>query len=308
MIQLALIGVGYWGKNYLSTINSLTDCRIKYVCSKTGKSLQSLSDDYIKTTNYEELFKYSDIDGVIIATPGATHYQIAKEFLERGFNLLIEKPLTINYKEAQNLNILKKNSKSKILVSHVFMFDPALIKSKQLIKEVGKVQYLYHEMLNNRPYYADRSVLWHLGPHTISLFLYLYQMDPIWIKALGFSDFVLINLKFPNQTQAFAKLNWSYPVKRRELVIVGSKGTIVYNDLQEKKVIYYQNIESKSKVTYPTYSPKSPLFLEIREFIDAIKENREVNKSDLDFGVRVTRILNIAEQSLQNNGKAINFK
>lgn len=326
MIQLALIGIGAWGKNFISTINSFTGCRIKYICSKTQKSLNYLPGDYIKTTNYKELFKYTDIDGVIISTPGSTHYQIAKEFLKRGFNLLVEKPLTTNYKDALELKSLRDNSKSKVLVGHVYLFDPAFIKAKKLVQDIGPIQYLSYEILNNGPYRSDMSVLWDLGPHPISLFLDIYQKEPIQIRAWGLEklrpktdlyDLVFINLRFSDHSQAFVKIGWLFPVKKRELVVVGSKSTIVYNDLESKKVTYYQNmgpkvhrkvvLKSHPTISYPTYNLKFPLEMEIREFIDAILENRDVKRSNLDFGVRVTKLLHLAEQSIKDEGKLINI-
>ncbi|MCL5073872.1 MAG: Gfo/Idh/MocA family oxidoreductase [Actinobacteria bacterium] len=309
MINLALIGVGAWGKNFLSTVKSFNNCRIKYVCSKTQNTLQSLPDNYIKTTNYKDFFKFSDINGVIIATPASTHFQIAKDLLEKNMNLLIEKPLTIDYQEALKLKLLQDKSRSKVLLGHVYLFDPAYIKAKKLIKEIGPIQYLFHEMLNSGPFCKDVSILWHLGPHTISLFLDIFQEDPIEVKAWGFYDLVFLNLKFPNKTQAFAKLSWLSPTKKRELVIVGSNKTIVYSDLVKKKVAYYhQNMNPLSKVTYPAYGSGKPLEIEVKEFIDAIQENKDIEKSNLDFGVKVTRLLTLAEKSLENNGKVMKIK
>lgn len=312
MLQLALIGVGAWGRNYISTISSFNDCRIKYLCAKTEKNLKSISGNYIKTTNFRKLLKYSDIDGVIIATPDSTHYQIAKEFLKRGICLLIEKPLTTKYQDSLKLKSLKNDNKSKVLVGHVYLFDPAYVKARELIKEIGPIQYLSYEILNNGPHHTNISLLWYLGPHPISLLLDIYQQEPTEVSAwaleklkpgTGLPDLIFLNLKFSDQRQAFVKMSWLSPIKRRELMIVGKKSTIVYNDLNKNKVTYYQN---HLKIIYPSHGPELPLEVELREFIEAIKKGRDIKKSNLDFAVKVTKILHLAEQSIIQ-GKAIHI-
>src|SRR3989344_6498148 len=124
MITLSLIGAGKWGKNYINTIHSLSFCE--------------LPDSYIKTKNYKELLNFNNIDGVIIATPASTHFQIAKAFLEKGFNVLIEKPLTTSYKAALKLYRIAEKTKSTVMVGHIFLYNPAFLKVKELIKSIGK--------------------------------------------------------------------------------------------------------------------------------------------------------------------------
>lgn len=319
MIQLALIGIGVWGRNFISTINSFTDCRIKYVCSKTTKTLKLLRGDYIKTIHYEDLFKYSDIDGVIIATPSATHYEISQEFLKRGFNLLIEKPLATNYIQALKLQSLYKNSTSKVLVGHTYLFDPAYKKTLELVQAMGQIRYISYEGLNNGPIRPDTSVLLDFGPHAISLCLDIYQKEPVQISAWaldtirpksGFFDLAYVGFTFLDQSKAFIKMSWLFPVKKRELVIVGSNTAIIYNDLADKKVTYYRdivrNVKRKDpKVEYPNYDLKPPLEVEIREFVDAIKNDKKIIRSDLNFGVKVTKMIHLAEQSIGHNGTPI---
>lgn len=310
MINLALIGIGDWGRNYLSTIKAFPNCQIKYVCSRSPEKLLPFNENFIKTTNFKELLKYQDIDGVIIATPGSTHYQIAKELLKKGFNLLIEKPLTINYKDT-----LKLKTSAKVLVGHIYLFDPAFLKAKQLLKKIGPIQYVSYEAINKGPYRSDMSVLWDLGPHPISLLLDIYQKDPIQIQAWGINclklkskllDMVMLKMKFPDKTQAFVKISWLSPIKRRELTIVGVKSTLVYNDLQPNRLTLFENMGSKVK--HPSYPHRLPLEVELGEFIDAISKNRAIERSNLDFGIRVTKLLSFAEQSIRKEGAIIDVR
>lgn len=325
MINLALIGIGKWGKNYLATIKAFPDCRIKYLCSASSRNLKPFKKNYIITTNFKELFNLQDIDGVIIATPGSTHFPIAQEFVKRGFNVLIEKPLAIKYADSLKLKELKKQTNTKILIGHVYLFDPAYLKTKELIKDIGPVKSISYEAENNGPYRNDMSVLWDLGPHAISLILDIYNKLPYQITAWGFKslrpktklfDLVSLKLKFSGQNEAFIKLSWLYPFKRRELVIIGSKSALVYNDLLSNKITLYESmwpdikeeylIRKKPIIKYPTYANRLPLEVELGEFIGAIKKNQDINRSDLDFGIRVTKVLHFAEQSIKKEGKAIN--
>lgn len=324
MINLALIGLGNWGKNYLSTINAFPDCRIKYLCSTSPISLQPYKKDYVITTDYKELLKYDDIDGVIIATPGSTHYHIAEEFLKKDYNLLIEKPLATTYTDSVKLNKLRNKTTGKILVGHVYLFDPAYIKTKELIKDIGEIKSISYEAENNGPFRSDMSILWDLGPHAISLILDIYNKSPNKILAWGFEnlrpklklfDLISIRLKFFDQNDVFIKLSWLYPIKRRELIIVGSKSTIIYNDLLPNRITLYENIgpdvqgqnliKKIPNIKYPSYEHKLPLEIELGEFIKSIKGNKDISRSNLDFSIKITKILHLAEQSINNSGKEI---
>lgn len=325
MINLALIGIGKWGRNYLSTIKAFPNCRIKYLCSSTAANLQEYKDDYVVTTDFKELFKYQDIDGVIIATSGSTHYQITEEFLKKGFNLLIEKPLVTKYTDLLRLKELKNKTTSKILVGHVYLFDPAYIKTKELLKDIGQIKSISYESVNNGPFRTDMSILWDLGPHAVSLILDIYDKTPYQVVAWGLEnlrpklklfDLVTLRLKFSDQNDAFIKLNWLYPIKRRELVIVGSKSTLVYNDLLPNRVTLFENmgpdilgkdlIKKLPNIKYPSYEHRLPLEVELGEFIEAIEKNQDLARSNLDFGIKVTKILHLAEQSIKNKGEAVN--
>lgn len=325
MINLALIGVGEWGKHYLSTIKNFSDCKVKYVCVRTPERLKLFSGDFIKTTNFRDLLKYKDIDGVIIATPGSTHFGIAKEFLEKGFNLLIEKPLTLKYDQALELAALKDQTIAKVMVGHIYLFDPAYLKAKTLMKKLGTIKYVSYEAVNNGPYRNDMSVLWDLGPHAAAFLLDIFEQSPTQVTAWAVDnlrpksrlwDIVFINFKFSNYSQAFIKISWLFPVKRRELVIAGNKSTLCYNDLIPHKLTLYEDmgprltggiaVRENPQIKHPAYQDKLPLEMELQEFVNAIRENKSIQKSDLDFGVKITKLLHFAEQSILDDGKVIN--
>lgn len=327
MINLALIGIGEWGKNYLSTSRVFSNCRIKYICARTTRTLEQLDGNFIKTTNYRDLFKYQDIDGVIIATPGSTHSQIAKEFIEKGFNLLIEKPLSIDYKQATQLKKLKNRTHAEILVGHTYLFDPAFIQMKKLIKQIGSLKYVSYEAVNNGPFRSDMSVLWDLGPHAVSLLLDIYGKNPIKIKSwaqnylrpkTNFFDVINIEIEFPNKCNALVKISCLSPIKRRELIVVGSESTLVYNDLLSNRLAFFEGmgpefkgkavIRKVPKIKYPSYERIPPLQVELGEFINALSKKLAIRKSNLDFGIKVTHLLSLVEDSIKKGGAAVDVK
>lgn len=319
MTNLALVGIGNWGKNYVSTINILKNVKIKYLCSQSLETLNFYKGDFVKTINYTDFFKYKDIDGVIIATPNHTHYEISKEFLKRGFNLLIEKPMVENYSQALTLRSLQKNNGSKIVVGYNYLFDPAYKKTKQLTGLIGRIRYISYEGTNNGPYRNGTSALWDIGSHAVSLCLDIHSKKPVQVCAWAvssimpgteFYDFAIIKIIFSDQTEAFIKVSWLFPVKRRELTIVGDKDTIVYDAVANKKIIYYKNMVKASdfkvkntRASFPIYGRTLSLTAEINEFTEAIRKNKVVEKSNLEFGVNITKIISLAYRSIANNGR-----
>jgi predicted dehydrogenase len=322
MFHLALIGVGAWGKNYISTINSFPNCNIKYICTRSGNIQAKPDNEYIAVKNYRDLLSITDIDGIIIATPNASHYEIAQFFLKKGYPLLVEKPFLENYNQAKNIKSFLTNKTAKILVGHTYLFDPAYIKAKKIVQEIGPIRYITYEGTNNGPYRDKTSTLWDVGPHAISLCLDVYQKNPVKLSAWAvdslrpnnnYYDFSFIKITFEDQTEAYIKISWLFPFKKRELVIVGQKQSVVYDAVANKKVLYFKNMISIGKgkkvttnsVIYPPYNKSTPLEVEVQEFLDIIA-NKSTNKySNLALGIKVTQLLHLAEKSIKLDGKAM---
>lgn len=299
MTTLALIGIGRWGKNYINTINSLSFCE--------------LPKEFIKTSNYKDLFAFDNIQGVIIATPSSTHFKIAKEFLERGFNVLIEKPMTTNYKDALELSRIAKKYKDIVMVGHIFLYNPAFLRLKKLIKSIGKIKYISTEGMNYGPIRTDVSALWDWGPHDISMAIDLLGGLPEEVNGYGLStlrpntafyDMCNLKLKFPNNIFVFMSIGWLSPVKKRSMTIVGEKSTIVFDDTIEKKVAIIKNLKTK-EIDYPPFPKESPLSEEISSFVNLIRNKEKINKSGLKMGLDVVRVLEACEKSIKLNGKII---
>lgn len=323
MITLALIGLGKWGFNHLKTVEEIPTAKLKYVCTTNSQTLRSLPGKYIKSQNYRTLFHYQDIDGVIIATPTFTHFQIAKDFLKRNYNLLIEKPLTANYQEAVKLKKIYDQSSSLVLVGHIFRYHPAYLKAKELVKKIGQIKYLDFESLDYGPFRNDISALWDWGPHDIAMCLGIMEKMPLEVAAWqmnklrpqsSLADLITLRLKFSQDVDVWMKIGWLSPVKRRRITIVGSQSSIIFDDTLDKKVIFFQNlgprvkkgqvVETKPRIFYPTYSPTMPLKLELQEFINCLRTKKDP-KTNFTQALQVLKIIHYAQQSLDQDGKVI---
>lgn len=324
MITLALIGVGRWGKNFLTASKANSDVKIKYVCAQTKTSLSRLPGPYIATSNYTDLYQYKDIDGVIIATPSDSHYLIARHFLSRGYNLLIEKPLSTSYKQAIRLVELQKSTKSQVLIGHIYLYHPAYLKAKSMIEKIGQIQLANFEGLNTGKIGRGLSSLWEWGPQGVALMTDLFSRPPISVSAWGIKrgikaksyDGIQIRLRFSNKAFGLLKFGWQFPMKRRQLSILGPKGAIVADLARNSQLTYYSYLHSYSRVTkankinirvtHPKYSFKSPLAEELRAFAVSIR-SKHPPITDINQGLMVTRVLSLAEKSLGKEGRSENF-
>ena len=283
MIKIGLIGVGRWGTNILRTLEGMRD--VKVVVNPDS----------------------DDIDGVIIATPGSTHAEIALPFIKIGMPTFIEKPMTTNLKDAEQI---KKAAKNIVMVGHVHLYNPAFLKAKELIKKkIGKIRLLRFEGRNDGPIRDDMSVLWDWGPHGISMILNALGEAPTHAQAWGYLglrpgtklyDAVEARLLFPGNVEGTLAVSWLSPEKRVKLTVIGSKASVIFDDAAVNKVALYR----KGEFTHPSYDKQPPLKLELEAFIKAIKTKKQP-LTDVNNGLKVVKILAAAEKSIALDGKKI---
>lgn len=310
MITLAIIGIGGWGMNYVNTIKYIKNVRLKYVCSTNRKNLDRLPGEFIKLDSYKDLFLYKNIDGIILATPAPTHFEIAKDLLLKGYNVLIEKPLTTSYKDALVLKAIYEKINKTVMVGHIYLYNPAFIKTCTILDKVGEIKYLDLEASNWSPIRDNISALWDWAPHDISMCLEVMKEEPVEVQGWGInilkhipekeSDIFYLRLGFSHGVQALIRIATLSPIKKRKVNIVGSKGSILFNDTENKKIQFL-----KGKGTfYPSYSNKKPLLMEVMDFVNCIK-TKKIPRSDLYLGVRVSKIIHHIEQSINRSGTTV---
>lgn len=312
MITLALIGVGRWGKNYLQTVKQLPNVTIKYLCSKNLSHLSQRPDSYVKLTNYKELLKYDDIDGVIIATNAATHFEILSFLLKNNFNVLVEKPFVTSSQQAAEIKKKYQKQNAFCMVGHIYLYNPAFVKLLELLPSIGQIQYIQMDGYNFGPIRNDVSALWDWSPHDIAMSLAIMQEKPITVSAWGINvlkrnkhlyDMVFIRLEFSNNVYSFIRNGWLSPIKERKTMVVGTKKSIIFDDTQEKKLTTIEDGRSLIQ----NYPHGTPLRHELHVFIENIMSKRK-NKKYIQEGIDVIKILECAEQSITLNGQAVKIK
>ncbi len=306
MIILALIGVGRWGGNYLKTIQNIPNAKIKYLCDSSEESLKEFSDTFIKVIHYQELVRYRDINGFIIATPASTHFQIIKYLLSKNKNLLVEKPFVVTSIQAQNVQKMMLSKNLICMAGHTYLYNPAFHTVLTLRSKIGDIRYIEFDFCDNTSMVSDVSALWAWASHPISMALALLEHAPVKVnswyvqsykKKQFFPEMIYCELRFLKDIKVFIKIGWLSPVRKRTCTIVGTKGSIIFDDLAERKVILQVNGE---RLGYPFYDQKFPLENELQEFIRSIT-TKEKPSSDIMHGVQVMKIIDTIERSLKTS-------
>ncbi len=326
MVDVGVIGLGYWGPNLLR--NLYTNHRIGrlVICDcdpvRAGK-MRSRYPDLYCTADCREVFGDDGLDAVVIATDVSSHYPLAKLALESGKHVFVEKPFASSVEQAEELVELGRSKGLVTMVGHTFMFSPPVIKAKEIIDsgELGDIYFITASRVNLGLHQKDVSVIWDLAPHDFSMLFYWLGEEPCRVSAFGHAyvlegipDVAFINLAFPSGSIGNVQVAWLAPSKLRRTVIVGSSKMLVYDDTEpiEKIKIYDKGVEiiepesfGEYQLTYRTgdiLSPKlssdEPLASEMEEFLASIEEGRTPRSSG-EEGLAVVRALEKAEDSLR---------
>ena len=332
-LNIAVVGCGYWGPNLIRNFNALPDCRVRYVCDKDEKRLAHMKQLYpsVETTmQFEKVIGDKEVDAVVIATPVHLHHGLAKKALEAGKHAFIEKPMTQTSEQSDELIHIASKMKLTLMVGHTFIYSAPVRRIKEIIKsgQIGEVQYISSRRLNLGLFQKDINVAWDLAPHDISIILYFLGKPPISVNCQGkahinkdIEDVTNMSLDFDNGGFATIHSSWLDPNKIREMVIVGSKQMIVYDDNEplEKIKIYDKRVETPphydtfAEFTYsyhygdvhiPYIKQTEPLKFESEHFLDCIRTGKTPETSGLD-GLRVIQILEASSRSLKNGGTKV---
>ena len=303
-LRIAVIGNGRWGKNIIKTLNTLPECVVSYIA----------------THDYTYLLRKDDIDAVVIATPPNTHTKIALQFLAKKIPLFIEKPMTVTLKDARTLREMSKKMGTSIFVGHIDLYNPAYIALQKAKNKVGVIHTVMSEGASMGPFRNDVSVLFDWAPHNCAMLLDTIGEMPIAVQAFGASilkpksnhyDTVSIKLTFPSGRVGFIFNSRLSPKKKRNLSIVGTKGTLVYNDVEtEKAVVSLHPITikrseapSQPPIALP-YDNSSPLTEELSAFLKSVRTKKSP-KTDARNGANVVSILEAAEKSIRKGGTRV---
>lgn len=332
-INIALVGAGYWGANLLRNFYQLDEVRIETVCDLNPERLNFIKKNYpaVKVTkDFNEILNNPEIKGVAIALPTELHYQFAKSALMAGKHVLIEKPMTSNSEQAQELVEIARKEGKILMVDHTFLFYGPVLKIKEIIDsgELGEIYYLDSQRINLGLIRQDVNVIWDLASHDISIMNFLIKEKPIAVSAIGTShagslkeELAHLAIKYQGGLVAHIHVSWLSPVKIRQVLIGGTKKMICFDDItpSEKIKIYDRSVQvdfSKEtpaepiyragEVRIPVFNQQEALLEECRHFIECVKSGEKPLTCG-ETGFEVVKILECCDRSLKEKGGEISL-
>lgn len=306
--KVAVIGCGVWGRNIVRNFYNLNV--LDAVCDIDEDNLKKVIEQYpgVKVTkDFNEIINNPEITGVCVVTPSHTHYKMVKAMLEAGKNVYVEKPISTVAAEARDLTELAQAKGLVLMVGHLLLYHPAVNRLKMLIEEgaLGDIVYAQSDRLNVNFFKNDRSVMWDLAPHDVSMISYVTGKEPRHvISAVGCSseqneimDITHIGIEFEDGMIGQISDSWITPRKHVQLLVRGTKATAILDDtVVEDKLVIYDNFKKDTlqNITLD-YLEIEPLKLECQHFISCCKSGKRA-RSDGDNGFMVTKILEEAEK------------
>ncbi len=322
--NIAVIGCGNWGKNLVRNFAELGV--LHTICDSNPEALSQLQALYPDSNRGESLkpvLASEEIKGIVISSPAALHYSMAKQALLAGKDVFVEKPLSLTVKEGEELVKLAEEKGKILMVGHLLEYHPGIVKLKQLVDdgELGKLNYIYSSRLNLGKFRTEENILWSFAPHDISIILLLLNEMPQEVSAHGGSylhqdiaDVTVTTMSFGSGVRAHIFVSWLHPYKEQKLVIIGDKKMAVFDDVNSKNklLLYEHQIEWIDRVPVPhqqeatpvEFTMVEPLRLECQHFLDCL-ESRHKPKTDGSSGLKVLQVLDACQRSLQGQGQSI---
>lgn len=333
MINIGVIGYGYWGPNLVRNFAEIANAQVTKVSDFKPELLAKAQARYPTiqvTTDCRDIFTDPKIDAVVIATPVSTHFDLALAALQAGKHVLVEKPMTASSEQAKRLIEEAEKRNLVLMVDHTFVYTGAVRKMHELISSnrLGDIYYYDSVRVNLGLFQHDVNVIWDLAVHDLSIMNYLLPSQPYAVSATGIShvpgepeNIAYLTLFFESNLIAHIHVNWLAPVKVRRTLIGGSQRMIVYDDLEpsEKVKIYDKGITVNGNsesvyqmlIGYRTgdmWSPQLDMTEALRteglHFINCIEQgSRPI--TDGEAGLRIVRILEAATQSMKQRGQLV---
>jgi len=309
-IKIGIIGVGRWGKKHVEEYSKMGNVDLLWISDIRKENLDFCRDKYKiphVSEDYHDVLS-SDVDAVSICTINETHFDICKDALKSGKHVLIEKPLTLNSKEAYKLVDIAKDENRLLAVGHIFRFNNAIIEAKKYAKEN-----FYNELFYLRLQWTDFvypkpiiEIVFDMMPHAFDVMNFILESWPYKINcfARGFrkkelEDTAHIICEFPNNIMTHTETSWTLPEKTRQIDVVGKSHCLKIDCMNQKVKIFY---EGKIKGELPV-QPNNTLYDELIHFLDAIEQGSFLS-NDGETGAKVVELLEKSRESLEK-GKTI---
>jgi len=334
MVNVAIIGCGYWGINYVRVFSETRDSKIVLVCDVNEDRLRAVRERYQlvgTTTNWEEVLTNRWVDAAVIATPANTHFQVAEKCLLSGKHVLVEKPIATRVDHAESLVQIAEKQGLVLMVGHTFLYNSGIRKVKELMSSdnFGKVYYLHAARTNMGPIRDDVNALWDLASHDVAILNYLLDAQPQWVSAVGSkifgnerADVGFSTLNYPGGVIANIHSSWLDPNKVREVVVVGSKQRIVFDDLKNvervrifEKGVAPAEMEAESfgefrllvrdgDIVSPWIETSEPLRNLGAHFLQCVTSGTRPLTDGIN-GLEVVRVMSAIDESLTQSGAPV---
>lgn len=335
MINVGVIGYGYWGPNLVRNLFEVEETQVTAVSDMRQDRLDIVKSRYPSvevSTNYNDLLNNPKIDAIAIATPVHTHFELALQALQSGKHVLVEKPMASSSEEVMRLIDEAEKRKLTLMVDHTFVYTGAVRKIKAIADsgKLGDILYYDSTRVNLGLFQRDVDVIWDLAVHDLAIMDYILPSSPVAVAATGINhvfrgteNLAYITMFFEENLIAHVNVNWLSPVKVRRTLVGGSKQMIVYDDMEpsEKVKVYDKGITVtdapdslyKALVGYrsgdmfaPQLDVSEALKVEIRHFAECIHTGAEPITGG-QTGLRIVRILESASLSMKQRGKLIHL-
>jgi UDP-2-acetamido-3-amino-2,3-dideoxy-glucuronate N-acetyltransferase len=321
--RICVVGCGYWGSKLVHTFARLGHLAAIY--DPDSVRTLALRERGLAAgihARWNDVLDDRSVDAVAIATPAAMHFEVARDSLRAGKDVFVEKPLSLRVEEGEELVRLAEEGKRILMVGHLLLYHPAISTLKELIEggELGQIEYVYSNRLNLGKIRREENALWSFAPHDVSVILYLLGALPLEVTAVGGSylqpnvpDVTVSTMLFAHGVRAHIFVSWLHPYKEQRLVVVGRKKIAVFDDIrQEHKLVTYGKAIELVNGEFVAHKPPEipvpiaaaePLRLECEHFLHCIK-TRQAPRTDGREGLRVLRVLQACQHSLDLNGRA----
>jgi len=333
-VRVALIGFGYWGPNYARVLSDLPDAELTAICDSRPDRLSLVQRRYgsvAACATIDELFARDDVDAVVIATPASTHEALVHKSLTSGRHVLVEKPMALHPSGCDSACDLADSTGRLLMVGYTFLYNAGVRKMKEVMAadRFGQPYYLHATRTNLGPIRQDVNAAWDLAPHDVAIFSYLLDEQPLWASAIGTrvlktnrEDIAFATLGFANDVIGNIHVSWADPNKVREVVAVGSRRRVVFDDLNnvERVRVFERGVSADDPasdsfgefkllvrdgdIISPKVEPSEPLKNQCADFINAILTGRPP-LADGRFGAGVVRTLVAMDKSMRSRGAAV---
>ena len=336
-LRVAVVGAGHWGPNLMRNVAANPEAELAAVCDTDPAALQRVVGKHPGVAQFrslDEVLAQPSIEAVVIATPSGLHFEHALAALRAGKHVFVEKPMTSSVEQAVKLVKVAEDAGRVLMVGHTFLYNNIVREVKKRIDagELGQIHYAYSQRLNLGQFRHDSDVLWTLAPHDVSILNYWFKARPhqvsahgrshVWVEE-GIADVCFCLLEYPDGRSAHLHLSWMDPQKVRQMIVVGDKKMLVYDDMDPRKHIQifdkgvqrerneyvhdFADFKTRLRagdLVVPSVRLVEPLSVEIGHFVDCVRDGA-IPLTDGRHGLEVTCVLEALTRSMKNAGDAV---